>query len=84
MPPDPEKFQFNWRVHKLVGFLQIPEISSLMGLDEPEDETQQENGEAMEVDPVNNNNDRDDETENPDPNRSLKEIYDVPLHPSEY
>ncbi len=66
--------------------MQIPEISSLMGLDEPEDENQQEDDNAMEVDPVdnNNNNNGDDEMVNPDPNRSLEEIYDVPLHLSEY
>ncbi len=84
MPPDPEKFQFNWRVHKIVGFLQIPEISSLMGLDESEDENQQEDDDAMDVDPVDNNNNEDDKTANPDPNRSLKQKYDIPLHPSEY
>ncbi len=85
MPPDPEKFQFNWKVHKLTGFLQIPDISSLMGVEEPEDENPQDGEDAMDVDPVNNNNGDDDTAnQNPDPNRSLEEIYDVPLHPSEY
>ena len=80
MPPDPDKFQFNWKVHKLTGFLRIPELGPLMGLGEPEDESQQDEEEAMETDEPNSNNEVADSRHD----RSMEEIYDVPLHPSEY
>ncbi len=79
MPPDLEKFQFNCRVHKLEGFLMIPDLGPLLGLEEPEDENQQdEENDVMDVDQNN------DATANQRHDRSMEEIYDVPLHPSEY
>ena len=82
IPPDPEKFQFRWKVDKLVGFLQIPDLQPLLGLGEPDDENQVESDDAMDVD--QNHDDENGIHENQDESITLEEIYDVRLHPSEY
>ncbi len=69
----------HWRVHKLEGFLTIPDLGPLLALEEPEDDTQQdEENDVMDVDQDN------DETANQGHDRSMEEIYNDPLHPREY